>query len=51
MYKKYRENKALQKDKTYSQDKIVVKKEKPEWNFNTCDPDKYKLTPAEMVNN
>lgn len=50
MYKKYRETKAIQKDKTQSQDKSqLLKKEKPEWNFNTSDPDKYKLSPTEMV--
>ena len=50
MYKKYRETKALKKEKPQSQDKILPpKKEKPDWNFDLSDPDKYKLSQSEMV--
>ena len=52
MYKKYRETKALNKEKPQSQDKSVhihKKDTKPDWNFDLSDPDKYKLSQAEMV--
>lgn len=52
MYKKYRETKALKKEKSQiSISKLAeTKKAKPEWDFSVSDPDKYKLSQAEMVN-
>ena len=50
MYKKYRETQLLKKDKPQSQDKPKPQpKKKPEWDFTLSDPDKYKLSQAEMV--
>ena len=50
MYKKYRETMLLKKEKPQSQEKPKPQqKKKPEWDFTMSDPDKYKLSQAEMV--
>ena len=50
MYKKYRETMLLKKEKPQSQEKSKPQpKKKPEWDFTMSDPDKYKLSQAEMV--